>query len=153
MICRKKVLLVSALFFFYSMNAIGANLESRGNRDRHQGPPPEAYTACEGKAVGDAGEFTSPRGENISGICEQQGDNIVLRPDQSKPRGSGTHQDPPTEAYTACEGKNEGDRSEFTGPRGKTLSGICEEEGTLLVLRPDRAKRSSGGKRIEQNND
>ncbi|CAK8720259.1 hypothetical protein GMJAKD_09550 [Candidatus Electrothrix aarhusensis] len=55
-------------------------------------------------------------------------------------RGEGRHHQPPSEAYTACEGKTSGDQAEFTGPRGDTVTGTCVEEkdGDRLFLRPDR---------------
>jgi hypothetical protein len=61
----------------------------------HQGPPPEAYTACEGKSTGDTAEFTSPRGDTVTGTCEtERGDSsgkLVLRPDHNK-QGGGSSQ-------------------------------------------------------------
>ncbi|MCP4414407.1 MAG: hypothetical protein GY808_17770 [Gammaproteobacteria bacterium] len=138
MIIKRKVLLVIVFSTFYSMNAIGAEVAVQGDRGRRQGPPPEAYTACEEKTVGDTAQFTSPRGQVVSGTCEQEGDSLVLRPDHPKARGGGKRQGPPPEAYTACEGKSAGDTAEFTNPHGETLSGTCENVGDLLVLRPDR---------------
>ncbi|MCP4623793.1 MAG: hypothetical protein GY850_09715 [bacterium] len=35
-----------------------------------QGPPPKAYTACEGKNIGDEAQFISPRGEAVTGIIQ-----------------------------------------------------------------------------------
>lgn len=61
-----------------------------GGDQPQQGPPPEAYSACEGKAPGDAAEFRSPRGDVIKGACEAQGDRLVLRPDappEGRPEG------------------------------------------------------------------
>ncbi|MGB5686244.1 MAG: hypothetical protein WBM35_10550 [Candidatus Electrothrix sp.] len=64
----------------------------------------------------------------------------------------GRHHQPPSEAYTACEGKKSGDKAEFTGPRGDTVTGTCVEEknGDRLFLRPERppqrgSKDSRGG--------
>ncbi len=51
---------------------------------RHHAPPPEAYTACEGKISGDSAEFVSPHGDTVTGTCEQEGDLLVLRPDQGQ---------------------------------------------------------------------
>jgi len=50
---------------------------------RHRRPPPEAYSACEGKNAGDTAEFVSPRGDTVTGTCEleRDGDRLVLRPD------------------------------------------------------------------------
>ena len=39
--------------------------------DTHHGPPPEAYTACESKASGDACTVTTPDGKALSGTCEK----------------------------------------------------------------------------------
>ena len=59
---------------------------ARGRGGRHHGPPPEAYTACEGKTEGDTAEFESPRGDLVTGTCEAEGDRLVLRPD-NPPQG------------------------------------------------------------------
>ena len=53
---------------------------------RHHGPPPEAYETCEGKSVGDEAEFVNPRGETVTGTCEEEGEQLVLRPDNPKGR-------------------------------------------------------------------
>jgi len=62
-------------------NAFGGDEFSQETGRRHQGPPPEAYTACECKKAGDAAEFVTPRGDTVTGTCEQEGDRLVLRPD------------------------------------------------------------------------
>ena len=49
-------------------------------RDSRRGPPPEAYKACEGKTVGSVAQFVDPRGETVSGTCEQEEGKLVLRP-------------------------------------------------------------------------
>lgn len=104
------------------------------------GPPPEAYTACEGKNAGDAAQFVSPRGETVKGTCEQEGDRLVLRPDRPKGNSGGRRHGPPPEAYTACEGKSAGSLAQFVDPRGEMVKGTCEEEDGKLVLRPDHHK-------------
>jgi len=48
----------------------------------HRGPPPEAYAACAGKAVGGKAQFVNPRGETVAGTCDQEGGTLVLRPDR-----------------------------------------------------------------------
>ena len=53
-------------------------------QSRRQGPPPEAYTACEGKNTGDTAEFQNPQGGTVTGKCEQEGNRMVLRPDRPK---------------------------------------------------------------------
>ena len=47
------------------------------------------------------------------------------------------HHGPPPEAYTACEGKNAGDKAEFVSPHGDTVTGTCVQDSDRLVLRPD----------------
>lgn len=124
----------------YDQQASGEN--SSSSQDRRHGPPPEAYTACESKSIGDSAQFISPNGETVTGTCEQEGDRIVLRPnDRPKGNDRNRHQGPPPEAYTACDDKNVGDSAQFASPRGETVEGTCEEENGKLVLRPDRPQR------------
>ncbi|MCP3941945.1 MAG: hypothetical protein GY710_10745 [Desulfobacteraceae bacterium] len=124
--------------------AFAADTENRQPMDGHKGPPPEAYTACENKSTGDTAQFTGPDGKSVTGTCEQEGDRLVLRPDNppggknSENRQSmGGHKGPPPEAYTACENKTAGDTAKFTGPDGRSVTGTCEQEGDRLVLRSD----------------
>lgn len=58
-----------------------AHAQGRGKRT----PPPEAYEACEGKAAGDAASFTSPRGDEVTGICQEREGRLVLHPDGPPP--------------------------------------------------------------------
>lgn len=55
-----------------------------GGREGRQGPPPEAYAACEGKKAGAVSQFTDPRGEVLKGICEEESGRMVLRPDRNR---------------------------------------------------------------------
>ncbi len=73
---------VGAIFLALCSGNVLANDDSGRQR---RGPPPEAFTACEGLSAGDTAEFQGPRGNAVSGTCEQVGDKLVLRPD--KPRG------------------------------------------------------------------
>ena len=95
---------------------------------RHHGPPPEAYEACEGKSVGDEAEFVNPRGETVTGTCEEEGDQLVLRPDNPKGRFGGRRHGPPPEAYEACEDKSVGDEAEFVNRRGETVTGLAKRK-------------------------
>ena len=78
------ITLISAIIIFSSIEDT-AFAQNSGRR--HHGPPPEAYTACEGKSEGDTAEFESPRGDTVTGTCEQDGDRLVLRPDNPPSRG------------------------------------------------------------------
>ena len=112
---------------------------------QRQGPPPEAYTACQDKNAGDVAQYVNPKGKTISGTCKQKGDRLVLQPDSqpTKKHNGNKHQGPPPEAYTACQGKNVGDVAEFVNPKGETMSGICEQDKDRLVLRPTRSEKKS----------
>jgi hypothetical protein len=53
----------------------------------HPGPPPEAFTACEGKAVGDACTV-SLHGTDLAGTCSTPPGNqgLACRPNHRPPR-------------------------------------------------------------------
>lgn len=101
------------------------------------GPPPEAYAACKDKTAGATASFVNPRGETLTGTCEQEGNQLVLRPDRNKGQAGAVHHGPPPEAYKACEGKSAGSTSQFFNLRGETVTGLCQEENGKMVLRPD----------------
>ena len=138
-IIKNTSIVIPLLGLLIAVIGFGTDASSQETRRRHNGPPPEAFTVCEGKSAGDAAEFVSPHGDTVSGTCEKEGDQLVLRPDRAKMRTGGRHQGPPPEAYSACEGKSDGDEAQFVSPQGETVSGTCEQEGDRLVLRPDRA--------------
>jgi len=87
----KKFIIAIVLSILCAATAFGADSDQRRPMGRHQGPPPEAYGACEGKSEGDTAEFISPHGDTVTGVCELQGDRLVLRPDNPPPddRGRG----------------------------------------------------------------
>jgi len=80
-ITQKTAIVIILLAIFIAFSSFGSDAMAQQGGRRHHGPPPEAYTACEGKSAGDTAEFESPRGDTVTGICEQQGDRLVLRPD------------------------------------------------------------------------
>lgn len=80
--------IITLLGILFALSSLGSEAMAQQGGRRHQGPPPEAYTACEGKSEGDTAEFESPRGDTVTGTCEQEGDRLVLRPDNPPP-GSG----------------------------------------------------------------
>ncbi|MFH0781721.1 MAG: hypothetical protein V2B20_07170 [Pseudomonadota bacterium] len=51
-----------------------------GMGERPNGPPPEAFTACEGKKAGDAVTVTTPRGDLIKAVCEILDSRLVAKP-------------------------------------------------------------------------
>ena len=66
-----------------------------GGRHRH-GPPQEAIDACAGLREGDAVQFTTPRGDAVSGTCRQIRGQMVAVPEGGRSggrmgKGSGRH--------------------------------------------------------------
>lgn len=90
-ITKRTVIILALLGILIVANAFGSDSSSRENGRRNQGPPPEAYCACEGKNAGDTAGFVSPRGDTVTGTCEEDrdGDRLVLRPDNPPERNSG----------------------------------------------------------------
>ena len=85
-ITKKTSMVIAMLGILISFNAFGDDAPSQQSGQKHHGPPPEAYTACEGKNAGDTAKFISPRGDTVTGTCQQQGDRLVLRPDNPPDR-------------------------------------------------------------------
>ena len=54
-------------------------------RERPQGPPPEAIEACEGLAEGDSVSFESPHGDTLEGECQYMDDELVAVPKNGRP--------------------------------------------------------------------
>jgi hypothetical protein len=75
------IMAVALLGILISFNLYMAQSFAQEGGREHQGPPPEAYTACEEKSAGDTAEFQSPFGDTVTGTCEAEGDRLVLRPD------------------------------------------------------------------------
>ncbi len=90
---QKTAIAISMAGLLVAVNTISDEAIARERGRRHQGPPPEAYTACEGKSVGDSAEFESPRGDTITGTCVQDGERLVLRPDHHPRRGKSDTKD------------------------------------------------------------
>jgi len=55
---------------------------------------------------------------------------------QSGPPANGERPAPPPEAIAACTGKSAVDTVSFTGRRGDTITGTCEQIGDVLAARP-----------------
>ncbi len=132
--------------------------QAESSTSQRRGPPPEAYSACEGKSAGATAELTTRRGETLTGTCEEDRDGkLVLRPERSgnndnnSSSSNDSRRGPPPEAYTACEGKSSGASAQLTTPRGEILTGSCEEDRDgKLVLRPDQPRDIRGGGQDQQ---
>lgn len=59
------------------------NRPNKENGERRS-PPPEAYTACEGKSAGESAEFKNRQGKTLKGTCEDENGKLVLRPERFK---------------------------------------------------------------------
>jgi hypothetical protein len=91
-ITKKASVMITLMGILITTSAFGYDDSSQERgKGGHQGPPPEAYCACEGKNAGDTAEFTSPQGDTVTGICEEDrdGDRLVLRPDNPPEGDSG----------------------------------------------------------------
>lgn len=141
---KKAIYTLITLFTIVTTHAFAADNGQPQNRGKHQGPPPEAYTACKDKNVGDTAQFVSPRGDTVVGQCERQGDKLVLRPERMATGQGGRHQGPPPEAYATCKDKKVGDTAQFVSPQGDTVTGTCQKQGDRLLLRPDHPPRNKG---------
>ena len=86
-ITKKTVMLITFMGILIATNSFGDDSSGKDKGRRHHGPPPEAYTACEGKEAGDRAEFESPCGNAVTGTCIEVGDRLVLRPDNPPERG------------------------------------------------------------------
>lgn len=84
-----KWIFVIALLCSCAVGVLNSNAGNQRPKGGHNGPPPEAYTACDCKEAGDKAEFVSPHGDTVTGICEKQGDRLVLRPDNPPSRRPG----------------------------------------------------------------
>jgi hypothetical protein len=84
----RKFIMMVLLGMFVTFNLYVSGASAQGKDRRRKGPPPEAYTACEGKCAGDTAEFESPHGDTVTGTCVEDGNRLVLRPD-NPPEGKG----------------------------------------------------------------
>lgn len=66
----------------------------RQGRDQRMKPPPEAYTACEGKSEGASVRVTTPDGKTIEATCRSLDGQLVAAPKMSG-RRPGNGQPPP----------------------------------------------------------
>jgi hypothetical protein len=85
----RKFIMMVLLGIFVTFNLYVSGASAQGKDRRRKGPPPEAYTACEGKCAGDTAEFESPHGDTVTGTCVEDGNRLVLRPD-NPPEGKGS---------------------------------------------------------------
>jgi hypothetical protein len=85
----KKISFIFVFIILGAVQAVASDSSSQRNHGRHNGPPPEAYSACEDKSAGDTSEFVSPRGDTISGTCVEENGQLVLKPENGGKERSG----------------------------------------------------------------
>jgi len=78
---NREIMMMTLLGILVIFNLCVGGVSAQEKGRHHQGPPPEAYTACEDKSTGDIAEFESPRGDTVTGTCVEDGNRLVLRPD------------------------------------------------------------------------
>ena len=107
--------------------------------------PPEAYKACAHKKAGAASQYTNSRKITVKGKCVKEDGKLVLVSAQEAAKAPRTASKvkplppaQPTDTFSACSGKKDGDESLFVNPFGKTIKGKCEEQGGKIFLRPYR---------------
>jgi hypothetical protein len=54
---------------------------------------------------------------------------------------NGQRREPPAQAYTACQGKKEGDAVQITTPRGEKMNATCTSSPKGLFARPEHPPR------------
>ncbi len=99
----------------------------------HHGPPPEALSACSGKASGVTCSVTFD-GRTLTGTCRSgpNGEALACMPE-------GGHHGPPPEALSACASSTAG-ASCSVSFEGKALTGTCVAgpDGAALACLPPR---------------
>ena len=137
----------------FALVPAGAFADDQGQRQGpgpggHRGPPPEAISACQGKAVSATCSFTGRKGESVEGVCRGAPDGDTSKPVACAPNhppggqgGPGGHHGPPPEALQACQGKSQGATCSVETPDGQTLGGKCDrppnDSSKPLACRPD----------------
>ncbi|MFT3773352.1 MAG: hypothetical protein QM820_48855 [Minicystis sp.] len=100
----------------------------------HHAPPPEAFTACDGKAKGDACSVQI-HDHTLQGTCDAPPNEsrLACRPNHPPPPHG-----PPPEAFTACDGKAKGDACSVQ-IHDHTLQGTCDAppNESRLACRPN----------------
>lgn len=77
MIQRIKSLMIMLIL----LSVVPATGCTAGNKQRPQGPPPEAIAACKEKAVGDTVQFSGRRGKTIEATCQEIEGQVVAVPE------------------------------------------------------------------------
>jgi hypothetical protein len=123
--------LVTGLALAAGLGLVALASQAGAQQPPHHGPPPEAFTACDGKAKGDACSVQI-HDTTVAGVCDAPPSEtrLACRPNHPPP--------PPPEAFTACDGKAKGDACSVETPDG-AMAGVCDAppRETRLACRPN----------------
>lgn len=72
-----RALLVSCLLLAIPITGLAL---ATSLREPPKGPPPQAYTACEGKKAGDAVIVETPDGRTIQAVCQAFNGQLAAHP-------------------------------------------------------------------------
>lgn len=65
---------------------LSINANASNDSNKRPGPPPEAFAACKGKAVGDAVTFSGRNNEQVEAVCKEIQGQLVAAPDKMPPK-------------------------------------------------------------------
>ncbi|MGO4891306.1 hypothetical protein [Flavobacterium sp. W21_SRS_FM6] len=68
-----------------------STMAEKDKQKRGHKPPPEAFTACEGRVEGDSDSIETPRGDTLEATCKIIDEQLVAVPAKDR------HQSPPKE--------------------------------------------------------
>lgn len=61
-------------------------VNAKPQKGEHRHPPKEAVEACVDKSEGDSVSFTTPRGDDVTGICTTMEEQLVAVPEDHAER-------------------------------------------------------------------
>lgn len=84
---KNRIVKLSALAAVITLMAmVSINASASNDSNKRPGPPPEAFAACKGKAVGDTVTFSGRDGEQIEAVCKEIQGKLVAAPDRMPPQ-------------------------------------------------------------------
>ncbi|MEN6373901.1 MAG: hypothetical protein ABFD75_03845 [Smithella sp.] len=89
-----KIMLVIFLLAGGAFTVQAEEMNRPPKQERRMKPPPEAIAACKGKSEGTKVQFTTPRGDTLTGICKQFEGTLAAMPKHgAPPPGNGSVSD------------------------------------------------------------
>ncbi len=85
---EKYVVGITACLLLLVMGSLPAAADTASSTDSNRpqgrppmGPPPEAIAACKGKSEGTSVQFTTPRGDTLTGVCKLINSTLAAVPE------------------------------------------------------------------------